>query len=139
VDQQRKPRIDVAFADVGFGISQMLPIIVQAAGSKNRIISIEQPEVHIHPRLQAEVGNLLAECAKENQNQFLVETHSEHLVLRLRRLVREKKLAPEDVTVIHIRRGPNGSIVEQIGINEDGTFNQEWPGGFFPERMKELL
>jgi hypothetical protein len=139
VDQRRRPRIDIAFTDVGFGISQMLPIVVQSVGFKERIISIEQPEVHVHPRLQAEIGDLLVECVRNNGHQFLIETHSEHLILRLRRLIREGKLRPDEVSVVHVARGKDGAFVERIGLNRDGTFASEWPGGFFPERMRELL
>ncbi len=139
VDRRRSPSVEVAFSDVGFGISQMLPIIVQCVAARNRFISIEQPEVHIHPRLQAEVGDLLVDCVKTNGHQFLVETHSEHLVLRLRRLVRERKVKPEDISVIHVGRERDGSRVKRVGIRADGTFDTDWPGGFFPERMRELL
>jgi hypothetical protein len=138
-DTRRSGRIDVAFTDVGFGISQMLPIVVEAVGTKNRVISIEQPEVHIHPRLQAEIAGLLVDCVRNNGHQFLVETHSEHLILRLRRLVREGKVNPEEIAVIHVGQGRDGSTVQRIGIKADGTFEHEWPGGFFPERMRELL
>jgi hypothetical protein len=137
-DLRRKKAVEVAFNDVGFGISQLLPLIVQAVAAKNQIITIEQPEVHIHPRLQAEVGELLAECMQRNGHQFLVETHSEHLILRLRRLVREKRLKPSDLCVLHVARGRNGAEVQRIHVGEDGSFLDEWPGGFFPERLREL-
>lgn len=138
VDTRRRPKLDIAFTDVGFGISQMLPIVVQCVATTNRIISIEQPEVHIHPRLQAEIGDLLVECVRKNGHQFLIETHSEHLILRLRKLVREKKLKASDLCVVHVRRGKKGSIAERIRVNDDGSFADEWPGGFFPERIREL-
>ena len=68
--------------DVGFGVSQLLPFIVQSLVAEKQIISIEQPEVHVHPKLQADLGDLLAAAIKkENPNQFLIETHSEHLIL----------------------------------------------------------
>jgi hypothetical protein len=138
-DTRRGGGLDVAFTDVGFGISQMLPIVVQCVGTKARVISIEQPEVHIHPRLQAEIGDLLVECVRLNSHQFLIETHSEHLILRLRRLVREGRVKPDEIAVIYVDRGRDGSTAQRIGIKPDGTFDREWPGGFFPERMRELL
>ena len=137
-DRRRKNAVEVAFNDVGFGISQMLPIIVQAVASEKKIITIEQPEVHIHPRLQAEIGDLLVETMQTNGHQFLVETHSEHLILRLRKLVRERKLKPEDLCVLHVSRGKQGAEVQRIHVGEDGSFLDEWPGGFFPERLREL-
>jgi len=70
----------------GFGISQLLPFVVQCLASKGQIITIEQPEVHVHPRLQADIGDLLIDSIQEpRKHQFIVETHSEHLILRLQR------------------------------------------------------
>lgn len=141
IDTRRegKENIDVALPDVGFGISQLLPFVVQSLVSEQQIISIEQPEVHVHPKLQADLGDLLAEAIKEpRQNQFIVETHSEHLILRLQRLIRKKFLEPEDVSVIYVDRGPDGAKAERLHLDEDGDFIDEWPNGFFLERLREL-
>ncbi len=139
IDTRRKEPVNVALPDVGFGISQLLPFVVQSLVSKKQIISIEQPEVHVHPRLQADLGDLLVEAIREErQNQFIVETHSEHLILRLQRLVREKKIKPDDVSVIYVSRGPEGAEAQRLRLDEDGYFIDDWPGGFFPERLQEL-
>ena len=139
IDIRRKEHVDVALLDVGFGISQLLPFIVQSLVSEKQIISIEQPEVHVHPRLQADLGDLLAEAIqKPRQNQFIIETHSEHLILRLQRLVRKKQIRPEDVSVIYVSRGPEGANAERLRLDEDGDFIDDWPNGFFPERLREL-
>ena len=139
IDTRRKEPINVALPDVGFGISQLLPFVVQSLVSEKRIISIEQPEVHVHPRLQADLGDLLSEAIKEpRQNQFIVETHSEHLILRLQRLVREKKIKPTDVSVIYVSRGPEGAESQRLRLDEDGDFIDDWPKGFFSERLREL-
>ena len=139
IDTRRKEPVNVALPDVGFGISQLLPFVVQSLVSEKRIISIEQPEVHVHPKLQADLGDLLAEAIKKpRQNQFIVETHSEHLILRLQRLVREKKIKPDDVSVIYVSRGPEGAKSQRLRLDEEGDFIDEWPDGFFPERLREL-
>ena len=139
IDTRRKERVSVALPDVGFGVSQLLPFIVQSLASEGRIISIEQPEVHVHPRLQADLGDLLAEAIKEpRQNRFIIETHSEHLILRLQRLVRQKQIEPEDVSVIYVSRGSEGAKAERLHLDEDGDFIDEWPNGFFLERLREL-
>ena len=141
IDTHRKGKedVDVALPDVGFGISQLLPFIVQSLVSEKRIISIEQPEVHVHPRLQADLGDLLAEAIKEpRQNQFIVETHSEHLILRLQSLVRKKKIKPSDISIIYVNRGSEGAESQRLRLDEDGDFIDDWPGGFFPERLLEL-
>ena len=139
IDARRKKDIDVALPDVGFGISQLLPFVVQSLVSEEQIISIEQPEVHVHPRLQADLGDLLIEAIKPKRgNQFIIETHSEHLVLRLQRRVYEKKIKPEDVSVIYVSRGPEGAEARRLHLDEEGDFIDEWPDGFFPERLREL-
>jgi len=131
--------VNVSPLDVGFGISQVLPILVQGVVAKERIILVEQPEIHLHPALQAELGSFLADCiSSKPQNQFIVETHSEHLILRLQRLVREKKLAPDDISVVFVSRAPSGATVTSLRLDEHGDFIDEWPEGFFPERLREL-
>ena len=137
VDTRREEPVSVALPDVGFGISQLLPFVVQSLVPGKEIISIEQPEVHVHPRLQADLGELLAECITRGK-QFIIETHSEHLILRLQRLVREKEIKPEDVSVIYVSRGPEGAKSQRLRIDEEGDFIDEWPDGFFPERLREL-
>ncbi|MDE0014410.1 MAG: DUF3696 domain-containing protein [Candidatus Poribacteria bacterium] len=139
IDTRRREPVSVALPDVGFGVSQLLPFIVQSLVSEGQIISIEQPEVHVHPKLQADLGDLLAEAIKEpRQNRFIIETHSEHLILRLQRLVRKKQIEPEDVSVIYVNRGPEGAKAERLHLDEDGDFIDDWPNGFFTERLREL-
>ena len=139
IDTRRKEPVSVALPDVGFGISQLLPFIVQSLVSEKQIISIEQPEVHVHPKLQADLGDLLAAAIKEpRQNRFIIETHSEHLILRLQRLVRKQQLKPEDVSVIYVSRGPEGAKADRLNLDEEGDFIDEWPNGFFLERLREL-
>jgi hypothetical protein len=140
----------VSHRDVGTGISQLLPVLVNAAGGKNQLIAIEQPELHLHPALQAELGDVFIESALgENKNTFLIETHSEHLILRLLRRIRETAegelppgatpLRPEDVAVLYVKPGQDGSEVIELPVNKDGDFDKPWPDGFFPERSKELF
>lgn len=132
--------VNVSIADVGFGISQVLPIIVQSMLSRKSTLLIEQPEIHIHPRLQAELGSLLAECTKPPfDNQFIIETHSEHLMLRLQKLIRKGELKPDDVSVIYVDRGSDGSKCLHLRLDEEGDFIDEWPDGFFEEDFNEIF
>ncbi len=138
IDKQRRDPVDVSLKDIGFGICQILPVVVECAKAESQIILIEQPEVHIHPRLQANLGDLFAESIDRN-NQLIIETHSEHLVLRLQKLIRTGKLKADDVSALSVSRRPQGSHVRQIRLDNDGEFIDDWPGGFFPERLKELV
>jgi AAA ATPase domain len=138
-DRKRSTPVEVGLSDVGFGLSQLLPFVVQSLAASEQIITIEQPEVHIHPRLQADLGDLLAACIKEPRwNQFIIETHSEHLALRIQKLVRKGDLTPEDVSVVFVSRGSNGATVSSLRLDEEGDFMDDFPGGFFPERLREL-
>lgn len=132
-------QVGVSPLDVGFGISQILPIIVQSMSTKSRTIIIEQPEVHIHPRLQTELGRLIVRSVKELSNQFIIETHSEHLMLRLQRMIREGELKPDDISVVYVDRGEQGSKCFQIELDEEGDFVDEWPSGFFEEDFEEIF
>lgn len=139
-DKRRGREIDVALSDVGFGVSQILPFIVQSLAGERQTITIEQPEVHIHPRLQADLGDLLAATIQAPRlHRFIIETHSEHLVLRMQRLVRDGRLQPDDVSIIYVRRGSDGSHAQRLRLDANGDFLDDWPGGFFPERLREII
>ena len=139
-DMRRSDSLTINIRNVGFGIGQILPIIVKCLIGKNQLITIQQPETHIHPRLQASLADLLADTIFSSRgHSFLIETHSEHLMLRLQRLVAESKLKPNDVAVLYVSRGDDGSEVRRLRLDDEGRFLDEWPGGFFPERRRELL
>lgn len=138
IDQ--KSKTSVSMLDVGFGISQVLPVIVQSMLAEDNIILIEQPEIHLHPRLQADLGSVLERAIREpRNNQFIIETHSEHLILRLQRLIREKVLNSTDVSVLYVTKGDQGSICHSIRLDESGEFIDAWPEGFFEEGYREIF
>ena len=132
-------KVNVSLLDVGFGVSQVLPVIIQSLFASDKTILIEQPEVHIHPRLQTELGDLFIESVKDFGNRFIIETHSEHLMLRLQRQIREGKLSPDDVSVIYVDRSDEGSVCLQLRLDSEGDFIDEWPDGFFEEGYKEMF
>lgn len=140
----------VSHRDVGIGISQVLPVLVRSYADKGQIIAIEQPEIHLHPALQAELGDVFIESALgASRNIFVIETHSEHLILRILRRVRETSegtlekgfipIRPNDVCVIYAKPTSSGTQLIRLGITEDGDFADQWPDGFFAERAKELF
>ncbi len=129
--------------DVGFGISQLLPVVVETLANENSTICIEQPEIHIHPRLQGEVADLVLESASKRHNQLIIETHSEHLILRLLRRLRQRTdpwLTPERIAIVYVGTDERGNAdPTQIRITPGGDFATEWPGGFFDERYEDLF
>ncbi|HEY5182716.1 MAG TPA: DUF3696 domain-containing protein [Dermatophilaceae bacterium] len=134
--------VEVSPADVGFGISQVLPIVVEALARQRSVICVEQPEIHLHPALQAQLADLLIESTAEEgrANQFLVETHSEHLVLRMQRRIREGSLSPDRVNVIYVNQDAHGtSRCSLLRLDKHGDFLDQWPHGFFEERLDEIL
>lgn len=140
----------VSHRDVGIGVSQVLPVLVSCYGLRNQIIAIEQPEIHLHPALQAELGDVFIRSALgEQHNHFILESHSEHLMLRILRRIREtedkslsadaERVTPDDVGVLYVEPTPGGAQVVEIPITEEGDFARPWPQGFFAERVKELF
>lgn len=138
----RRSGVNVTPADVGFGISQVLPIVVELLARRDSIICIEQPETHLHPRLQARLADLLIEATLEEGrgNQLLVETHSEHLMLRIQRRIREGTLSPENVAVLYVDQSESGTAaVTPLRLDAQGDFIDDWPHGFFDDRLDELF
>ena len=147
--------IELSPHDIGVGISQFLPVVVLALNFRQGILAIEQPELHIHPALQVALGDLFIEEINPNSENningckiFLLETHSEHLMLRFLRRIREtsegkapenRTLAPTDLSICFIERGENGISCLPIRVDENGDFIDRWPRGFFDERAEELF
>ena len=139
-DVRHDPPVLVSPRGVGYGVGQVLPIVVQALVSDGGMMLVEQPEVHLHPRLQSAVGDLLIDTVTAGRAQLLVETHSEHLVLRLLRRVREGVLDPADLAILYVDLDDAGSAyVRRLGVDADGDLEDGWPGGFFDERLAEVL
>lgn len=140
----------VSHRDVGIGVSQALPVLVNAYSLRGRLVAIEQPEIHLHPSLQAELGDVVIESALgERRNTFLLETHSEHLLLRVMRRMRETvegklpdgipPVRPDDVIVLYVEPDGSRSIIREMPLNERGELVKAWPGGFFEEGLREVF
>jgi len=127
-----KQKIEINITDIGFGASQLLPIIVEGIYARpGSILLIEQPEIHLHPKLQAILADFLIEVAKEGK-QIIIETHSEHILLRLRRRIAEEKITNKDVAIYYFELAEHGTEITNISVDEYGTL-ESLPKGFFEE------
>ncbi len=130
-------RLRVNVADTGFGVSQVLPVVVETLHAPSHsLILIEQPEIHLHPRLQAELADFLLEVSKDKN--LIVETHSEHILLRLQRRIAEGGIEPDRVAVYYVAPGREGSSIRKLEIDRLGRF-VDWPNGFFEEDLEEAF
>lgn len=140
----------VSHRDVGIGVSQVLPVLVSAYASKEKIIAIEQPEIHLHPALQADLSDVFIESALgKNKNRFIIESHSEHLLLRVMKRMRQTfngdlpegslPVKPEDVMILFVEPDGSQSVIREMPLNERGELVKAWPGGFFEEGLREVF
>lgn len=134
-------------SEVGVGISQMIPVVVAAlVEGRIPLVTMEQPELHIHPALQVGLGDLFIEASTSRQ--LIVETHSEHLILRLLRRIRETSdsalpegapsFSPDRLGVLYVEGTSQGMQVRRLGVSARGEFTDSWPRGFFDERFPEI-
>jgi predicted ATPase len=123
---------------VGFGLTQILPIIIAAlSASKGDILLIENPEVHLHPGGQARMGQFLAQVAKAGV-QVIIETHSDHVLNGIRRAVKDEQLTPEQVALhFFLPRSEDRPQVVSPQLAKTGNIDN-WPEGFFDQFDKDM-
>jgi len=137
----KQNNLDLDITDVGFGISQVLPVIVQGFLSfSNSLTIIEQPEIHLHPKMQADLADLFIDIVsvnKKSQKKYLlIETHSEYLLKRLRRRIAEGKIKSEDVAIYFVHPkdiNDNSGRIEEKIISPTGAF--DWPKDFYADDL----
>ncbi len=149
----------IEIEDVGVGISQIVPVLVAITMSDDLNDSyrafIQQPELHLHPKLQAQLADAFIECINRHMvlggfPSFIVESHSEHFLLRLLRRIRETSKSdiknklfsfdPENLSVLYVDKLEDGSSkIFPLRISSDGEFIDRWPHGFFTERDGDLF
>ena len=146
----KRTNTKVTLADVGFGINQILPIIVEALTTSPRhsifsplstVVCVEQPEIHLHPKLQAAIADLMiATSLGPRGKQWIIETHSELLMRRIQRRIGEGKITAQDVSVIYVDpKEYTGSTIQLLRLDENGDFVDDWPSGFFEEGYDEMM
>ena len=140
----------ISYRDVGLGYSLSLAFLLTCLLEENKTILVEEPEIHLHPKLQADVMDLLLYSSIERGNQFIVETHSENLLLRGQKCIRRgysklkgsKKSIPvtsKNLGINNIYREKNTSNVQKIEIDNKGEFRTHWRDGFFAEKLDDLF
>jgi hypothetical protein len=145
------------FTQVGSGLGYVLPVLAALSDPVLKLIVLQQPELHLHPALQAALGDVFVEFSRRPPfgdtrmlPRFLIETHSEHLLLRVLKRLRQTgaekcidpdlQIRPDDVSILYFDPKPDGTTkVKQLRVAPDGEFMDRWPRGFFTERYEELF
>lgn len=129
----------VTLADIGYGLSDVLPMLVLCYYTpKGSTLILEQPGIHLHPKAQAQLADMLIEVITERNLQILVESHSEHLLTRLQRRVAEKQISQDDTALYFCRNDHGFSTIERLEVNEFGEI-KNWPENFFGEVMSDMF
>lgn len=137
----RQSGLPLDIPDVGFGVSQVLPVVLQGFLSPNKSVTIvEQPEVHLHPKMQASLADLFIDIVKESKytKHIMVETHSEYLLKRLRRRMAEGQVITSDkvsINLFHTRTEEQPATIENLSIEDRGYF--EWPEEYYDGELSD--
>ena len=141
---------EVSPQDVGNGVTQVIPVVAGVVAPGAPILAVEQPELHLHPAIQCRLADVFVRAVRGGGDRlFLLESHSEHLMLRLMRRIRETgegespeahlTLRPDDLSVVYVEAIPEGVKMTVLPLTEDGDFSRNWPAGFFEDRAAELF
>jgi predicted ATPase len=129
---------DVLITDVGFGVSQILPVLVLCYYvPEGSVILLEQPEIHLHPSVQSGLADVFIDAMKNRKVQIIVESHSEHLLRRLQRRIAEETLKPEETALYFCEIGDAGSKLTALEVDLFGRI-QNWPKDFFGDEFGEM-
>lgn len=135
---------EVKLTDVGVGVSQVLPALVQAFYSPpGSVVWMEQPEIHLHPMAQSNLADAFISAVQSYENgeprktQLIIETHSEHFLTRLQRRVAEGVIDTKDVAVYFVQHGPDSAELEALRLNMFGEI-ENWPPNFFGDEMGDI-
>lgn len=134
----------VDLPDVGFGISQVLPVLTQCFyAPANSIIIMEQPEIHLHPNAQSALADVMIDVINSKENgkdrniQLIIETHSEHFLRRLQRRIAEDMVSQEKVSAYFATVSRTPAKLEPLQIDMFGSI-QNWPENFFGDEMGDI-
>lgn len=136
---------EVKITDVGFGVSQVLPaLVLPFYCPPNSTVWMEQPEIHLHPQVQAELADVFIYAIRAREEeahrnvQLIIESHSEHFLNRLQRRIAEEVIKPQDIAIYFCKKNSTGTTeLEPLRINEMGDI-ENWPENFFGDEMADL-
>jgi len=129
---------EVLITDVGFGVSQLLPVLVLCYyAPEHSTIILEQPEIHLHPSVQAGLADVFIDVVNERNVQIILESHSEHLLRRLQRRIAEERISADKTALYFCSIEDGTSAIERLDVDEYGNI-KNWPQGFFGDEMGEL-
>lgn len=135
----KKDGIFTSLYDVGFGISQFLPIIVSDLQlPKNSTLFIAQPEIHLHPSIQSSFGDYLVKQIKEQGKKYVIETHSEYLINKIRLAIVKGEIKEDEVKVIFVDNQYDATITHKITFNKQGQILNA-PENFFKTYMMDVM
>ena len=130
---------EVLITDVGFGVSQLLPVLVLCYYvPENSTIILEQPEIHLHPKVQSDLADVLIDVVKNRNVQIILESHSEHLLLRLMRRMAEEDISADQTALYFCQIHDGTSEIERLKIDQYGNISN-WPQDFFGDSTGELV
>jgi predicted ATPase len=128
---------EVAITDVGFGVSQVLPVLALCYYvPEGSIVLFEQPEIHLHPSVEAGLADVFIDAVKTRNIQIILESHGEHLLTRLQRRMAEEEIDSSDVALYFCERGEKESTIRTLNLDEYGNITN-WPKGFFGDEFGE--
>ncbi len=129
----------VTLADMGHGVADLFPFLVHCCYvPKGSTLILEQPGVHLHPKAQADLADLLIEVITERNLQILIESHSEHLLNRLQRRIAEEKISVDKTALYFCRNDEGVSEIDRLEMDEFGNITN-WPENFFGDEMGDLF
>lgn len=138
-------RPEVKLTDVGFGVSQVLPVLVECFYVPRRsIVVFEQPELHLHPKVQSDLADLFIDAIRAREDnaprdcQFIIESHSEHFLRRLQRRIAEEKLSKDEAALYFVEGGGGAARINELQVDAFGNI-RNWPDDFFGDEMEDLV
>ena len=137
--KQYKGGPEVRLTDVGFGISQILPVLICCySAPEGSILILEQPEAHLHPKVQSELADVLIDIVKNRNVQIILESHSENLLLRLMRRIAEEEISVDQTALYFCQINDGTSEIERLDMDQYGNI-RNWPQDFFGDATGELI